>query len=159
MLRLYTDNSEQQEAVGAALAADCPHGSIIYLHGDLGAGKTTLVRGFMHGLGHKGAVKSPTYTLMEPYRIGDISYCHIDLYRLSDAEELEYTGLRDLLDEGATLLVEWPERGQGGLPPSDLMIHIGHLQQGRNLELTAQTERGERLLQAAKAILHDKLNN
>ena len=70
MLRLHTSSPEQQEMVGAALAAECPTGSIIYLHGDLGAGKTTLVRGFMHGLGHEGAVKSPTYTLMEPYHIG-----------------------------------------------------------------------------------------
>ncbi len=159
MLKLQTNSPEQQEAVGAALAVDCPKGSIIYLHGDLGAGKTTLVRGFMHGLGHEGAVKSPTYTLMEPYQIGQASFCHIDLYRLADAGELEYLGMRDLLEEGATLLVEWPERGQGGLPLPDLLIHIDHLQHGRNLEFTAKTERGERLLNAVFARLQDELNN
>lgn len=159
MLRLNPNSAEQQEAVGAALAAECPRGCIIYLQGDLGAGKTTLVRGFMHGLGHEGAVKSPTYTLMEPYRIGESSYCHIDLYRLADAGELEYLGLRDLLDDGATLLVEWPERGQGELPLPDLLIRIDHLQQGRNLEFSPETERGEQLLNGAIAILQDELNN
>ncbi len=158
MLRLHTGTQEQQEAVGAVLAFDCPKGSIIYLHGDLGAGKTTLVRGFLRGLGHTGAVKSPTYTLMEPYRIGEASYCHIDLYRLADAGELEYLGLRDLLEDGATLLVEWPERGQGELPPPDLMIHIEHLVQGRNLELRAETESGKRLLNAVMAGMRDILN-
>jgi tRNA threonylcarbamoyladenosine biosynthesis protein TsaE len=159
MLKLHTNSPEQQEEVGAALAVDCPKGAIIYLNGDLGAGKTTLVRGFMHGLGHMGAVKSPTYTLMEPYQIGQASFCHIDLYRLADAGELEYLGLRDLMEEGATLLVEWPERGEGELPPPDLLIHIDHLQSGRNLQLSAQTARGQRLLTAATPILYDKLNN
>ncbi len=159
MLRLHIHSPEQQEEVGAALASDCPRGSIIYLYGDLGAGKTTLVRGFMHGVGYIGAVKSPTYTLMEPYRIGEDSFCHIDLYRLADAGELEYLGLRDLLDDGATILVEWPERGQGWLPDPDLIIRIEHLQQGRNLELSAQTEPGKRLVDGVAAKLHDQLNN
>lgn len=151
MLRLHTSSPEQQEMVGAALAAECPTGSIIYLHGDLGAGKTTLVRGFMHGLGHEGAVKSPTYTLMEPYHIGSASFCHIDLYRLSDAGELEYLGMRDLMEEGATLLVEWPERGEGELPAPDLIIEIDHLPQGRDLGFIAKTERGKQLLQSVTA--------
>ncbi len=146
MLKLHSNSPEQQEELGAALAAGCPQGSIIYLQGNLGAGKTTLVRGFMHALGHRGAVKSPTYTLMEPYHIGQASFCHIDLYRLADAEELEYLGLRDLMEEGATLLVEWPEHGQGELPAPDLLIQIDHLAQGRSLQLTAETERGEQLL-------------
>jgi tRNA threonylcarbamoyladenosine biosynthesis protein TsaE len=159
MLKLHTNSQEQQEEVGAALAADCPKGSIIYLNGNLGAGKTTLVRGFMHGLGHCGSVKSPTYTLMEPYRIGKTSFYHIDLYRLADAGELEYLGLRDLMDEGATLMVEWPERGYGELPPPDLLINIEYLPFGRNLELSAQTDRGYQLLNAATPLLQDKLNN
>jgi len=159
MLRLKPVSEQQQEAIGSALATECPRGFIIYLQGDLGAGKTTLVRGFMRGLGYDGSVKSPTYTLMEPYRIGEASYCHIDLYRLADAGELEYLGLRDLLDEGATLLVEWPERGQGELPLPDLLIRIEHLQQGRNLEFLAKTERGEQLMSGAIAKLQDELNN
>jgi tRNA threonylcarbamoyladenosine biosynthesis protein TsaE len=159
MLKLHTNSPEQQEEVGAALAADCPEGSIIYLHGDLGAGKTTLVRGFMHGLGHDGAVKSPTYTLMEPYQIGQASFCHIDLYRLADAGELEYLGLRDLMDEGATLLIEWPERGHGELPAPDLLIHIDHLSQGRSLEFAAKTERGRLLLKGVGEQFVENLNN
>lgn len=150
MLKIHTNSPEQQEMVGAALAAKCPEGAIIYLHGNLGAGKTTLVRGFMHGLGHEGAVKSPTYTLMEPYQLGQASFCHIDLYRLVDAGELEYLGLRDLMEEGATLLVEWPERGEGELPAPDLLIQIDHLAQGRSLQLTAKTERGKQLLNGIK---------
>ena len=96
---------------------DCsPASLIVYLKGDLGAGKTTLVRGFLRGLGYKGTVKSPTYTLIEPYRIAGKSICHLDLYRLADAEELEYLGVRDLLQEETVLLIEWPERGEGVLP-------------------------------------------
>lgn len=159
MLRFRTNGPEQQEAVGAALAEECPMGCIIYLQGDLGAGKTTLVRGFIRGLGHDGPVKSPTYTLMEPYQIGEKGICHIDLYRLADAGELEYLGLRDLLQDGAILLVEWPELGQGELPAPDLLIHIDHLQQGRNLELSAKTGLGERLLNATMARLGVNLNN
>jgi tRNA threonylcarbamoyladenosine biosynthesis protein TsaE len=156
MLRLHTSSPEQQEMVGAALATECHTGSIIYLHGDLGAGKTTLVRGFMHGLGHEGAVKSPTYTLMEPYQIGSASFCHIDLYRLADAGELEYLGMRDLMEEGATLLVEWPERGEGELPAPDLIIEIDHLPQGRDLGFFAKTERGKQLLQGVTAQFAEK---
>jgi tRNA threonylcarbamoyladenosine biosynthesis protein TsaE len=159
MLRLHTSSPEQQEMVGAALAAACPEGAIIYLHGNLGAGKTTLVRGFIHSLGHSGAVKSPTYTLMEPYQIGQASFCHIDLYRLADAGELEYLGLRDLMQEGATLLVEWPERGEGELPQPDLLIHIEHEPQGRNLQLSAKTERGKLLLNGVTAQFAANLNN
>ncbi len=156
---LRANSPEQQEEAGAALAAHCPKGCIIYLYGDLGAGKTTLVRGFMHGLGHTGSVKSPTYTLLEPYEIEGINYCHIDLYRLADAGELEYLGLRDLLKDEATLLVEWPERGQGELPPPDLSIHIEYLPQGRNLELKAETELGKKLIEAASERLCIELNN
>lgn len=159
MLTLRVDSPEQQEELGAALSSGCPRGSIIYLHGDLGAGKTTLVRGFLHGLGYVGSVKSPTYTLMEPYDIGGFSYCHLDLYRLAHAEELEYLGLRDLLEYGATLLVEWPERGQGELPQPDLNIYIEYLQQGRILELKAETELGERLLHAVSERVGGILNN
>ncbi len=159
MLRLQVDGPEQQEQTGAALAASCPKGCIIYLHGDLGAGKTTLVRGFLHGLGYVGAVKSPTYTIMEPYEIKGLSYCHLDLYRLAHAEELEYLGLRDLLEDGATLLVEWPEHGHGELPLPDLNISIEYLPHGRILELKAETELGDRLLQKAAGRVAGILNN
>jgi tRNA threonylcarbamoyladenosine biosynthesis protein TsaE len=159
VLTLKANSPQQQEQIGAALAMACPHGSIIYLHGDLGAGKTTLVRGFLQGLGHQGAVKSPTYTLLEPYVIGGANFCHIDLYRLADAGELEYLGMRDLLQEGATLLLEWPEKGQGELPVPDLVIHIEYLPQGRDLQLSAKSVAGERILEKMAEKIRDELNN
>lgn len=159
MLRLRIESPDRQEAIGATLSSVCPNGSIIYLHGELGAGKTTLVRGFLQGLGHVGAVKSPTYTLLEPYEIEGVSYCHIDLYRLANAGELEYLGLRDLLQEGATMLVEWPEKGQGELPAPDIVVNIKYMQLGRILEFVAETELGKRILQALSETVRKELNN
>lgn len=125
------------EAFGARLAAVLPAGIRIYLQGDLGAGKTTLVRGFLRGLGHQGKVKSPTYTLIEPYELGERRVFHLDLYRLGDPEELEFLGIRDLFAPGVTSLIEWPERGAGVLPPADVLVRIEHLPAGRRLRLAA----------------------
>jgi tRNA threonylcarbamoyladenosine biosynthesis protein TsaE len=135
-----------QEAFGAALASAC-HAArpVIFLVGDLGAGKTTLARGFLRGLGHAGSVKSPTYTLIEPYDVAGQRVYHLDLYRVADPGELEFLGLRDLLDDGAILLVEWPERGQGWLPTPDLTIRIDHSADGRRLSWFASGAVGERL--------------
>jgi tRNA threonylcarbamoyladenosine biosynthesis protein TsaE len=138
---------EQQEAFGAALAAASPTACVIYLEGELGAGKTTLVRGFLRGLGYQGLVKSPTYTLMEPYDLDDRHCYHFDLYRLADPGELEYLGIRDLLEVQAVLLVEWPERGRGELPEPDLHIHIHYQGEGRRIEVLAKTPVGRELMQ------------
>ena len=138
---------EAQEALGALLAAHCPRPAVLYLEGDLGAGKTTLARGFLRALGHRGAVRSPTYTLLEPYELAAGSVFHLDLYRLADPEELAYLGLRDLVGERAILIVEWPERGEGGLPPADLRIRIEHRGAGRQVDLEPATPEG-RLLAA-----------
>lgn len=116
----------------------------IYLQGELGAGKTCFARGFLHGLGYQDRVKSPTYTVVEPYPLNDLTVHHMDLYRLADPEELEYLGVRDLIGDKTILLIEWPERGQGVLPAADLIVHLHHCEQpqqtGRQISLQAENK-------------------
>ncbi len=159
MLRLEIAGESAQEALGAALAAALPGGCVIYLTGNLGAGKTTLARGFIRALGHEGAVKSPTYTLLEPYELPGWSCYHLDLYRLADPEELEYLGIRDLLRAEAVLLVEWPERGEGALPPPDLAIEIAHDGERRQVRVSARSQVGTRLLRAVELASSPRQNS
>lgn len=119
---------------------------VIYLHGDLGAGKTTLVRGVLNALGHAGRVKSPTYTLVEPYRAGGLDLRHFDLYRLHDEEEWEAAGFRDEFDGHNIFFIEWPEKAQGLVPQADVTIGFGILAQGRKVDIRANTEMGKRCL-------------
>lgn len=113
-------------ALGAQLVRQFPRGGLITLHGDLGAGKTTLVRGMLRELGYHGTVKSPTYTLVEPYQVQGRDIFHFDLYRLADPEELEYMGIRDYLRPDALCLIEWPEKAGDLLPAANLRVEILH---------------------------------
>lgn len=110
-------------ALGHCLEVTRPGVGCVFLHGDLGAGKTTLVRSLLMAAGHQGPVRSPTYTLVEPYQLGQRRVFHLDLYRLTDPEELEFIGLRELIDAGL-LLIEWPEQGAGVLPEPSLSIAL-----------------------------------
>lgn len=133
-------------ALGAMLAKALRGGAVLFLEGPLGAGKTTMVRGLLAALGHTGAVKSPTYTLVEPYNLVGLTVNHFDLYRLSDAEELEYLGIRDYFSEQSVCLIEWPTRGEGVLPVADLCVDLSARGNGRLAQLTANTELGRAIL-------------
>lgn len=135
-------------ALGRQLAAAIPGGFVTYLYGDLGAGKTTLVRGYLQGLGYQGTVKSPTYTLVEPYEIDTRQVFHFDLYRLADPEELEYAGGRDYFNAESVCLVEWPERGAGWLAGADLKIQLIYEGSGRRGVLTACSDKGRQVIKA-----------
>ncbi|MGI4850165.1 MAG: tRNA (adenosine(37)-N6)-threonylcarbamoyltransferase complex ATPase subunit type 1 TsaE [Janthinobacterium lividum] len=133
-------------ALGAALARTLAPGLAIYLHGDLGAGKTALTRALLHAAGYQGHVKSPTYTLAEPYHVTlggqQLEIIHFDLYRMAGAEEFLDAGFREHFNERNICIVEWPENGAGVLPPPDLAIYLAVSGQGREVELQALSDQG-----------------
>ena len=131
------------EALGAALASGARAGRVIHLRGDLGAGKTTLVRGLLRALGHAGRVKSPTYTLVEPYELSSLHFYHFDFYRLKNQEEWEQTGFREYFNGETLCAVEWPERAHGLLAPPDLDIELRFEGEHRRARLDARSPDGE----------------
>lgn len=132
-LHIPDENAMMQ--LGGKIAEQFPDGGIVLLKGDLGAGKTTLVRGLLRHLGFQGIVKSPTYTLVEPYKLDTRRVYHFDLYRLGDPEELEYIGGRDYWDSDSLCLIEWPEKALDYLPQADLELHISYNKSGRSVEI------------------------
>jgi tRNA threonylcarbamoyladenosine biosynthesis protein TsaE len=133
-------------AIGGRLANVCHNPMVFYLYGPLGAGKTTLVRGFMRGMGYGEAIKSPTYTLVEHYDTASWRLYHLDLYRIRDTEELEYLGLREMQDRASIIMVEWPERGEGLLPSADISVKIDYDRQGRQVSVDALSLIGKEMM-------------
>lgn len=141
--------------LAAELAAALPGSAVIYLHGELGAGKTTFVRQLLRALGVTGRVKSPSYGLVEPYEVHGLRIAHLDLYRLSEPEELEYLAIRDLVSSVDLLLVEWPEQGSGYLPTADLDVHLAASPRGedlRDVEIHAASTVGRTVLSTMKSV-------
>lgn len=145
-MQVQLDNEVAQVAFGEALGRALQGRGRIYLEGDLGAGKTTLTRGILRAYGYLGAVKSPTYTLVEPYELDSQRIYHLDLYRLADPEELEFIGGRDVLSDEAICIIEWPSRGEGWLPAPDIRLSLVVADQGRQVTLIPYNEHGERAL-------------
>ena len=144
---------EDTERLGAELAATLPDGVVVFLQGELGAGKTCLVRGLLRALGHHGAVKSPTYTLLEEYTLAGREIIHFDLYRLIDPEELDLIGIRDYFNDKTCCFIEWPQRGEGHLPGEDLSINISLDGNGRVATISAHSEIGMTSLQSIQSAL------
>lgn len=134
------------KALGARLIGACDQGGVVTLDGDLGTGKTTLVRGALESLGIVSGVRSPTYTLIETYPLTPLSIAHFDLYRLSDPEELEYLGYRDYLNPDTVCFIEWPQRAEGYLSETGLHIHINHADNCRHLSFQRGNAWGDRVI-------------
>jgi tRNA threonylcarbamoyladenosine biosynthesis protein TsaE len=145
--QIFLANESQQITLAATVAKYLKTSFVMLLKGDLGVGKTTFARGFIQASGFDGVVKSPTYTLVEPYPISHNRLCyHFDLYRLAEPEELEFIGARDYFNDNDVCLVEWPEKAEGFLPPADWICTFSHAEEGRNLVVSALTDKGKKLM-------------
>jgi tRNA threonylcarbamoyladenosine biosynthesis protein TsaE len=155
-MQRYLDGEAATVAAGKSLGEAMHGGAVVYLDGQLGAGKTTFCRGVLRAFNYTGPVKSPTYTLVEAYedlvlatqspQVKTVSVYHFDLYRLGDPEELEYMGIRDYFNDDAVCLIEWPQRGHGFLPSADIMVSIEAQGAGRIIAARSETLRGQRIL-------------
>lgn len=151
MLQLLVKDEAAMIELGHHLAEAMRCRGAVHLHGQLGAGKTTLCRGILRGLGHTGAVKSPTFTLVEPYQLSIGEVFHFDLYRLADPGELDYIGVDEYFGEDNLCLVEWPEKAEGQLPMHDLEIVIDVSMETRNIGIQANTAYGETVCKTLSA--------
>lgn len=150
-MKCHLPNEEATLALAGRLYRALPDSCLIYLRGDLGAGKTAFVRGCLRATGYRGAVKSPTFTLVEEYALEGRVIYHFDLYRLADPEELEWMGIRDYLRPGAICFIEWPERGEGLLPVADLDVAIAIDGAARHLSIGCGTALGRQVLEQLEA--------
>jgi tRNA threonylcarbamoyladenosine biosynthesis protein TsaE len=147
-MHVYLADETATLNLGQQIAQHCPAKQFtIHLEGDLGAGKTTLTRGLLQALGHKGNVKSPTYTLVEHYTLANRAIFHFDLYRLTDPEELDYLGLDDYLSNDSLCIIEWASQGHDLLPEPDMIITLSYQNHSRNAELQAHSSEAQRLCQ------------
>ncbi|MDD2724474.1 MAG: tRNA (adenosine(37)-N6)-threonylcarbamoyltransferase complex ATPase subunit type 1 TsaE [Methylovulum sp.] len=135
-MQRYLATPEATDQFGAELWSLLPAQAVVFLQGDLGAGKTTLVRAYLRAAGFVGAVKSPTYTLVEEYLVNDRKIVHFDLYRLAEPEELEWIGIRDYFNQECVCFIEWPDKGEGFLPLPDYVITLSAEGSGRLLDMS-----------------------
>jgi tRNA threonylcarbamoyladenosine biosynthesis protein TsaE len=152
-LRFALPDTRATETLGQALARALPgaglgarSGAVVHLRGELGSGKTTCARSMLQALGVTAAVRSPTYTLVDTYSVGQLTCVHVDLYRLQTLSEVDELGLRDLLGPGYLMLIEWPEKGGPAVPPADLALFLDYAGDARTATLAASTEAGARWL-------------
>jgi tRNA threonylcarbamoyladenosine biosynthesis protein TsaE len=138
-MQKFLENTEATEQFGGELFYALPSKCLVFLHGELGAGKTTLVRGYLRAAGHTGTVKSPTYNLVEEYTINEKKIYHFDLFRLNDPEELEWIGINDYLNQDCVFFIEWPDQGKGFLPEPDRVITLSRQGDGREISVTDPT--------------------
>lgn len=151
-MQFFCPRQSDTEQLAQALASSCPHGMVVYLHGGLGAGKSTFARAFIHTLGFKGSIKSPTYSLLEAYRLDDgLEAVHMDLYRLADPEEVDYLALDEYEKSTLVMLIEWPEKGEAHIPPADIAIQFSTQADGRLLEFMPHTVEAKHWLSTINA--------
>ena len=158
-LEFKLPDADATETLGRSLALSLPSthggGAVVYLHGELGTGKTTTVRSLLHALGVAGKVRSPTYTLIDTYVLPSLTCVHIDLYRVQSLSEVEELGIRDLAGPASLMLIEWPEKGEGAIPRADLMLALAYDDAARQVSLLPQTALG--LAWSSKLLQDDSL--